>query len=81
VLVTSDQVSYLETHGTPLGDPIKVKAALSVYLPGHFSTQPLYIGSIKTNIRRLEAASGVTGLLKALLILEKKIIPVNVHLT
>ena len=52
------EISYLETHGTgtSLGDPIEVNSLKQVLMPGRESSQPLFLGSVKTNIGHLEAA-------------------------
>jgi acyl transferase domain-containing protein/SAM-dependent methyltransferase len=76
-------ISYLEAHGTgtSLGDPIEVQAACAVLCQDRPADQPLALGSIKTNIGHLEAASGVAGLLKVILALQHKSIPPHLHLT
>ena len=63
------EVDYLEGHGpgTPLGDPIEVEAALAVYGRGRDAGRPLLLGSVKGNIGHLEAAAGVSGLIKVVL--------------
>ena len=78
-LVPAD-ISYVEAHGTgtPLGDPIEVRALGEVF--GDRS-EPLAIGSVKTNIGHLEAAAGLAGLLKVVLALERREIPPTLHLT
>ena len=65
--IDPDELDYVEAHGTgtAAGDPIEA-AALGEAL-GRRRSQPLTIGSVKTNIGHLEAASGMAGLLKAVL--------------
>jgi acyl transferase domain-containing protein/acyl carrier protein len=73
------ELVYLEAHGTgtPVGDPIEA-AAIGAAL-GQRRTQPLPIGSVKTNIGHLEPASGMAGLLKVMLTLEGGVIPASLH--
>ncbi|MEM7125060.1 MAG: SDR family NAD(P)-dependent oxidoreductase [Chloroflexota bacterium] len=73
------QIQYIEAHGTgtPLGDPIEIGALSSVF--GQ-RTDPLYVGSVKTNIGHLELAAGVAGLMKLVLSLQKGKIPPHLHL-
>lgn len=59
------------------GDPVEVAAAASVLCEGRSPSNPLIIGSIKSNIGHSEPAAGVSGLLKAVLAIEKGIIPGN----
>jgi acyl transferase domain-containing protein/acyl carrier protein len=77
--VSAGQVSYIEAHGTGtrLGDPIEVEALAEVY--GRPDGTPVYLGSSKTNIGHLEAASGIAGLIKVVLSLGRDTIPPNVH--
>ena len=74
-------VDYLEAHGTgtSLGDPIEVQAAGAVYGVGRDPDRPLLIGSVKTNIGHLEAASGIAGLMKVVLSLEHRALPKHLH--
>jgi 3-oxoacyl-(acyl-carrier-protein) synthase/SAM-dependent methyltransferase/acyl carrier protein len=66
------EISYVEAHGTgtPLGDPMEVQAIGAVYGAGRDSETPLRIGSVKTNLGHTEAAAGLTGLIKTVLMLQ-----------
>lgn len=76
------EISYLEAHGTgtSLGDPIEVNAATAALGKGRQSDQPLWIGSVKTNIGHLEAAAGISGLIKIVLSLQHQQLPAHLHL-
>ena len=75
--ITASEVQYLEAHGTgtELGDPMEMGAAVSVYGKGRKRDQPLLVGSVKGNISHLEAAGGVSGLIKTVLSMHHGIIP------
>ncbi|MEY3211205.1 MAG: hypothetical protein RIT28_1686, partial [Pseudomonadota bacterium] len=77
--VPTTEVSYVEAHGpgTILGDPLEAGALGAVFAPGR--VEPLIVGSIKTNLGHLEAAAGVTGLIKTALALHHGVIPRNLH--
>ncbi len=79
--VSPEQIQFVETHGTGtiLGDPIEVQALLSVL--GQVRTQPLLLGSVKSNIGHLSAAAGVAALIKVVLSLNAGEIPPNLHFT
>jgi acyl transferase domain-containing protein len=72
-------VVYVEAHGTgtKLGDPIEVQALGEVYGRG---ATPCAIGSVKANLGHLEAAAGIVGLVKAMLVLEHGHAPPHLHL-
>ncbi len=76
-------IDYLEAHGTAteLGDPIEVRAAAAVYGHERDPEQPLLIGSVKTNVGHLEAASGVAGVIKAVLAMQHRMIPKHLNFT
>ena len=74
-------VDYLEAHGTgtSLGDPIEVQAAAAALGPGRSADHPLRLGSVKTNIGHLEAASGIAGVIKVVLAMEHEALPKHLH--
>ncbi|AUX47811.1 6-deoxyerythronolide-B synthase [Sorangium cellulosum] len=74
-------VDYVEAHGTGtlLGDPIEARALGAVLGPGRTADRPLLVGSVKTNIGHLEAASGVAGLIKVALSLRHRRLPPSLH--
>jgi len=76
-----DSIDVLEAHGTgtPLGDPIELKALAPLY--GRPERQvPLRLGSVKTNLGHLEGAAGIAGLLKAVLMVQHGQVPPHLHL-
>ncbi|KAJ6127372.1 hypothetical protein N7523_002984 [Penicillium sp. IBT 18751x] len=70
---------YFEAHGTgtAIGDPIETKAIGSVFRSYRSPSEPLFIGSVKSNVGHLEGGSGMAGLIKVILALEKGVIPPN----
>ncbi len=72
------RVSYLEAHGTgtPLGDPIELRAAWAALGPGREpAAPPLVVSSVKPNVGHLEGASGIAGLIKTVLCLRHRQFP------
>jgi acyl transferase domain-containing protein/acyl carrier protein len=80
--VHPNDVGYVEAHGTgtPVGDPVECRALANALASERPATNPLLIGSVKTNIGHLEAGAGVAGLIKAALVLKHGYIPANLHL-
>ena len=72
-------VSYVEMHGTgtQAGDATEMKSVLSAFVPGRqrMPHYPLYLGAVKANIGHSESASGVSALIKVLLMIQKDEIP------
>ena len=64
--VPASRIQYVEAHGTgtPVGDPIEARAIGETLGLGRRDGERLSIGSVKANVGHLEAASGVTGLIK-----------------
>lgn len=79
--VSPADVDYLEAHGTgtPLGDPIEIRAATAIFGKGRDADHPLYIGSVKTNIGHLEAAAGMAGVIKLIVSMRNKEIPKHLN--
>jgi len=79
--VEPDRIGYLEAHGTGtiLGDPIEMQAVASVLGKNRSTAHKLEIGSVKANIGHLEAAAGIAGFIKAVLVVQKGEIPPLVH--
>ena len=80
--IAASQVDYFEAHGTgtPLGDHAELRAIASVFASHRTLEAPLWIGSVKSNLGHAEAAAGVAGLIKAVLAIEHREIPPNLHL-
>jgi acyl transferase domain-containing protein len=79
--VSPETITYVEAHGTgtSLGDPIEVDALTQVFRSATDKRGYCAIGSIKSNIGHLDAAAGTTGLIKAVLALEHKLLPPSLH--
>jgi phthiocerol/phenolphthiocerol synthesis type-I polyketide synthase C len=77
--IDPNRLAFFEMHGTgtPAGDP--VEAAAVGHSLGQRRSEPLPIGSVKANIGHLEPASGMAGLLKAALALEREVVPATLH--
>jgi amino acid adenylation domain-containing protein len=81
-----ESIGYVECHGTatPLGDPIEIEGltqGFSALASGDLAArpQPCLLGSVKANVGHLDAAAGVTGLIKTALILRRGIIPPQIN--
>nr|AAK57190.1 MxaF [Stigmatella aurantiaca] len=79
--VAPTDVQYVEAHGTgtQLGDPMEARALGEALGAGRPSDKPLHIGSCKTNIGHLEAAAGITGLIKVALSIKNRALPPSLH--
>lgn len=80
------QLGFIETHGTgtALGDPIEVEAikesVKNIYDSHNIKEKnKIVLGAVKPNIGHLEAAAGIAGLLKLLLVIKNKKFPGNVY--
>ncbi len=79
--IDPETVSYIEAHGTgtKLGDPIEITGIQQAFRKYTDKKQFCAIGSVKSNIGHLDCAAGLAGLLKVVLMLNKKQIPPTLH--
>lgn len=74
-------VDVVEAHGTGtmLGDPIEAHALIATYGRAHTPEQPLWLGTIKSNIGHTQAASGIAGLMKLVVAMQHERLPKTLH--
>jgi acyl transferase domain-containing protein len=74
-------IGYVEAHGTGtrLGDPAEVSALTKAFGTRTDRKGFCALGSVKTNVGHLDAAAGVSGLIKVILALEHREIPPSLH--
>jgi amino acid adenylation domain-containing protein len=81
--VDARSIGYIEAHGTgtPLGDPIEIAALTEVFRATTGDVGFCRLGSLKANLGHLDAAAGVAGLIKAVLVLQHQEVPPLVNFT
>jgi acyl transferase domain-containing protein/acyl carrier protein len=77
--ISPADISYVECHGTgtKIGDPIEISAIQNTVAKERQTA--CFLGSVKSNLGHLESAAGIAGLLKSVLILNRGVIPGNLH--
>ncbi|MEV0225000.1 beta-ketoacyl synthase N-terminal-like domain-containing protein [Streptomyces sp. NPDC050704] len=81
--LSAGQPAYVEAHGTgtPLGDPLELSSLAAVYGRGREGERALLVGSHKANFGHMDSAAGIAGLLKTLLVLQRRTVPPQIHFT
>lgn len=76
-----DDIGYVETHGTatPIGDAVEIEALRMVFASRARDAPPLVLGAVKPNIGHADAAAGIAGLIKAVHVVERGMIPPTLH--
>ncbi|KAF3392979.1 Compactin diketide synthase mokB [Talaromyces pinophilus] len=77
--IDPEDCGFVEMHGTgtKVGDPIEATAVHAALGHGRSPRNPLYIGSVKSNVGHLEGASGVISLIKAAMMLDRDLLLPN----
>ncbi len=79
--VEADSITYLEAHGsgTPVGDPVEIRALTKAFRTFTQRSGYCAIGSVKANVGHLDAAAAVAGMIKTILALKHRTLPPSLH--
>lgn len=81
--LAADEVGFVETHGTAtaVGDAVELEALRQVFGSANGGEDGCLLGATKANIGHTDAAAGIAGLIKAVLVVERGLVPPIAHFT